>query len=75
MTGIIPFDLEDTVYADQGRYSEAEKLYERALAGNEEKLGLTHFNTLRTVQNLANVCADQGRYSEAEKLRKYLTQK
>ena len=73
MTGIIPFDLEDTVYADQGRYSKTEKLYEQALAGNKGKLGPTHSDTLRIVQNLANVYADQGQYSEAEKLRKYLT--
>ena len=55
-------------YRDQGRYNEAEKLYERALTGNEEKLGATHPDTLRTVVNLAIVYRNQGRYDEAEKL-------
>ena len=55
-------------YRDQGRYNEAEKLYERALTGSEERLGATHPNTLGTVENLAIVYQNQGRYDEAEKL-------
>ena len=55
-------------YRDQGRYNEAEKLYERALAGREEKLEPKHLDTLRTVMNLAIVYCNQGRYNEAEKL-------
>ncbi len=42
-----------SVYREQGRYKEAEQLYERALKGSEEQLGLEHPDTLRTVQNLA----------------------
>ena len=56
------------MYADKGRYDEAEELYKRALTGNEEKLGPKHPDTLRTVQNLAIVYADKGRYDETEKL-------
>ena len=63
----------DSIDANEGlemsdQHDEAEKLYERALTGNEEKLGATHPNTLETVQNLANVYRNQGRYDAAEKL-------
>ena len=57
-----------SVYTNQGRYEEAEKLYLRALEGLEEKLGPKHLDTLSTAQNLAGVYRDQGRYEEAEKL-------
>jgi hypothetical protein len=34
------------LYADQGKLNEAEKMYERALQGKEETLGLrAHVNT------------------------------
>ncbi|MCJ1242503.1 hypothetical protein MMC14_010511 [Varicellaria rhodocarpa] len=55
-------------YYYEGRYDEAEKLYERALAGNEEQLGPKHLNTLETVETLAIVYDNQSRYDEAEKL-------
>ncbi|KAI9858972.1 MAG: hypothetical protein M1824_003973 [Vezdaea acicularis] len=55
-------------YTGQGRYGEAEELYNRALKGQEEKLGRGHPDTLRTVQNLAIVYEDQGRYGEAKEL-------
>ena len=56
------------LYQSQGQYEEAEQLLRRVLEGREEKLGLKHPDTLRTVQNLAVVYRDQGRYSEAERL-------
>jgi tetratricopeptide (TPR) repeat protein len=56
------------VYRYQGRYKEAEQLYERALKGREEQLGPAHPDTLGTVQNLAIVYHYQGRYKEAEQL-------
>ena len=46
------------VYRDQGRYSEAEQLFRRALEGREEKLGPKHPDTLKTVDNLAGVYRD-----------------
>jgi tetratricopeptide (TPR) repeat protein len=55
-------------YKYNGRYKEAERLYERVLKGREEQLGPEHHSTLRTVQNLAIVYEYQGRYKEAEKL-------
>ena len=57
-------------YQSSGRYDDAEKLYKRALAGREEQLGPDHPDTLRTVQNLANVYSDKGRYDDAEELYK-----
>ena len=55
-------------YQSQGRYTEAERLYRRALAGNEKQLGPDHPDTLRTVHGLAIVYDHQGRYTEAEQL-------
>ena len=57
-------------YWSNGQYNEAEELFKGALAGNEKNLGLEHSETLRTVQNLANVYAGKGRYDEAEELYK-----
>jgi tetratricopeptide (TPR) repeat protein len=58
------------LYADQGKLSEAEKMYERALRGYEEALGPSHTSTLGTVNNLGNLFADQGKLGEAEKMYK-----
>src|SRR5438067_420926 len=55
-------------YLAQGRYIEAEKLYERALAGREERLGPKHPDTLGTVHGLANFFRGQGRLDEARSL-------
>ena len=57
-------------YQSSGRYDNAENLFKRALAGYEEKLGLDHPDTLRTLQNLANIYIEKGRYDDAEKLSK-----
>ncbi|KAK4044690.1 kinesin light chain [Parachaetomium inaequale] len=60
------------LYADQGRYKEAEAMYERALEGyekarcKEKAWGPEHTSTLYTVNNLGNLYAEQGRYKEAE---------
>ena len=40
-------------YQSNGQYDEAEGLYKRALADNEEKLGLDYPDTLRTIENLS----------------------
>ena len=57
-----------TFFMGQGRYKEAEQLFEQALKGWEEQLGPAHPDTLRTIQNLAIVYRYQGRYKEAEQL-------
>ena len=56
------------LYASQGRYGEAEPLYQRALAASERVLGAEHPDTLVSVNNLAGLYASQGRYGEAEPL-------
>jgi tetratricopeptide (TPR) repeat protein len=60
--------LLGTLYKDQGKLGEAEKMYERALRGREEVLGPTHTLTLNTVNNLGNLYKDQGKLGEAEKM-------
>ncbi|KZP22591.1 TPR-like protein [Athelia psychrophila] len=47
------------------RYSEAEALYQTALAGQEEQLGAEHPSTLHTADAVASLYRDQGRYTEA----------
>ena len=47
---------------------EAKKLCERALLGNERLLGPNHADTLKTVNNLANLLAQQSKLEEAKKL-------
>jgi tetratricopeptide (TPR) repeat protein len=44
-----------SLYADQGKLGEAEKMFERALQGYEKALGLEHTSTLDTVNNLGNL--------------------
>ena len=43
-------------------------MYERAMRGYEEALGVGHSSTLTTVNNLGLLYADQGRLGEAEKM-------
>ena len=57
-----------SVYCEQGKYGEAEALYERALKISEEKQGRDHPSTANTLNDLAGLCKRQGRYTEAELL-------
>ncbi|NIV47976.1 MAG: tetratricopeptide repeat protein [Gammaproteobacteria bacterium] len=57
------------MYADQGRYDEAEALYLEALEGRARILGEDHQATLRTRNHLADMYERQGRHAEAERLR------
>src|SRR6266446_2462747 len=56
------------VYADQGKYADAEGLHKRALAICEKVLGKGHPNVADTLNNLAIVYAAQGKYADAEGL-------
>jgi tetratricopeptide (TPR) repeat protein len=56
------------LYAYQGKHSEAEKIYKRALNGYEKACGLDHTSTLDTVHSLGNLYTNQGKHSEAEKM-------
>ncbi len=50
----------------QGKLTEADSMYQRALIGREKALGRDHTSTLDTVNNLGNLYRDQGKLSEAE---------
>jgi tetratricopeptide (TPR) repeat protein len=54
------------LYRTQGRYSEAEHLYERSLAIWEQQLGKDHPNVANSLNNLGLLYQAQGRYAEAE---------
>ena len=56
------------LYSDQGKLSEAEKMFAQALQGKEEALGPKHPSTLDTVNNLGILYAIQGKLDEAEKM-------
>ncbi|MGI2909814.1 tetratricopeptide repeat protein, partial [Tolypothrix sp. VBCCA 56010] len=52
----------------QGRYSEAEPLYQKALQLYQRLLGEEHPHVAMSYNNLAALYQSQGRYSEAEPL-------
>jgi tetratricopeptide (TPR) repeat protein len=56
------------LYYEQGRYSDAEPLYVRALAIIEQQLGANHPDTATILNNLASLYRATGRYSDAEPL-------
>ena len=56
------------LYQSQGRYAEAEPLYQQALQLSEKVLGKEHPDTIASVNNLAGLYQSQGRYAEAEPL-------
>ena len=53
---------------DQGKYEQAEPLYQRALAIREQALGPEHPETLKTLQNYANLLRKVERDQEAAAL-------
>jgi tetratricopeptide (TPR) repeat protein len=54
----------------QGRYAEAEPLYQRSLAIDEKALGPDHPSVATSLNNLAELHKAQGRYVDAEPLYK-----
>ena len=56
------------LYSDWGKMDEAEKMYRRALQGNEKAWGPEHTSTLATVNNLGSLYDAQGKLDEAEKM-------
>ncbi|WP_292761209.1 tetratricopeptide repeat protein, partial [Nostoc sp. NOS(2021)] len=54
----------------QGRYSEAEPLYKKALELRQRLLGEEHPDVASSYNNLAGLYHSQGRYSDAEPLYK-----
>ena len=57
-----------TFYSHICRYSEAESLYTRALAGNKRIFGERHLETLKAEANLGNRFRNSDRHSKAEAL-------
>jgi len=62
--------LKDAGYSlyEQGRYTEGEPLYQRALAIREQQLGPLHSDTATSLNNLAELYRAQGKYEQAEPL-------
>ncbi|KAK3326908.1 hypothetical protein B0H66DRAFT_530896 [Apodospora peruviana] len=56
------------MYYDEGRWSEAEKLFMQVMETRKTKLGADHPSTLTSMANLASTYRNQGRWEEAEKL-------
>jgi CHAT domain-containing protein len=56
------------LYDDQGKYAEAEPLYQRALSIREKALGPDHPDVAGVLSNLALLDLRQGKYAEAEPL-------
>ena len=57
-----------TYLYEHARYSEAEPLYQRALAIREQILGPNHLDTASSLNNLGELYYDRGKYIEAEPL-------
>jgi tetratricopeptide (TPR) repeat protein/transcriptional regulator with XRE-family HTH domain len=53
---------------EQALCTEAEPLYQRALAIREQVLGPEHLDTAQSLYNLARLYYDEGRYAEGERL-------
>ncbi|KAK3328706.1 hypothetical protein B0H66DRAFT_596327 [Apodospora peruviana] len=56
------------MYYDEGRWSEAEKLFMQVMETRKTKLGADHLDMLTSIANLASTFWNQGRWEEAEKL-------
>jgi tetratricopeptide (TPR) repeat protein len=56
------------LYYEQGKYAEAEPLYQRALHIREQALGPDHPLTRKVVMNYATLLRKVGRESEATQL-------
>jgi CHAT domain-containing protein len=54
-----------SLYSSQGRYADAEPLYQRSLAIAEMALGRDHFHVAKTLNNLAWMYNNQARYADA----------
>jgi eukaryotic-like serine/threonine-protein kinase len=63
--------IRDTIgqtYTDLGLYPEASKQLERAVDLRQRVLGPEHLDTMKSMNNLANIYDDEGKYAQAEAL-------
>ena len=58
----------DTPETIQGKYAEAEPLFERALAIKEKALGTEHPDVAAVLENYASLLCKMGKDAEAEEL-------
>ncbi len=65
---LIDFNRHSPENRAQGKYVEAEPLYQRALAISENSLGPEHPHVATSLNNLAELYRAQGKYVEAEPL-------
>jgi tetratricopeptide (TPR) repeat protein len=56
------------LYHNQGKYAQAEPLYQRALAIREKALGPGHPDVADTLENYAGLLRKIGRHAEADKM-------
>ncbi len=56
------------LYPAQGRYAEAEPLYQRALAISEKALGPEHPDVAQSLENYAALLRQTARANEAERM-------
>ena len=56
------------LYYDQGRYAQAEPLYQRSLAIAEKALGPEHPDVANSLENYATLLRETGREDKAEEL-------
>ena len=64
----LPLTIWATFIRNQGKDSEAEKLYRRALDGYTKALGSDHVSALSIINNLGNLYKNQSKHSEVEKM-------
>jgi tetratricopeptide (TPR) repeat protein len=56
------------LYVDQGKYAEAEPLFQRTLAIREQSLGVNHPDVAQTLNDLGKLYIAQSMYTQAELL-------
>jgi len=61
-----PLNNLANLYKMEGRYSEAERLYRRALQIQEKSLGPSHPMVAGDLNNLGNLYLTEGRYADSE---------
>lgn len=62
------FNQTASYFSQRARYADAEPLYQRALAIQEQALGAIHPDVATIINNLAGLYGKQGKYDEAELL-------